>query len=373
MRHIPDGVLRRLHDEPLAVPDRVDDHVAGCERCGSRRAEIAVDADRAGRLISAPQLAPDLDVAWARFQRGLASQPSDDADVSRPPVRGPARRPSFPSVSLRAGLTIGAAGVVVAGTAAAASFTTVFAPTHIAPIALSRGDVQAIAAFTGLGDGQALGSFSTPTGSSTLRFGTLTWSSGRAQPASSLAQAADETGLAIRLPAHLPPGVGAVPRFDVAPRMKAVVTFNATAGGLAGSSVTLDAGPGVVAEYGGTSGTSGADVPTLGVVTVRRPTARSSGATTAQIEAFLLSQPGIPPELAEEIRLLGNLRTTLPVPVPSGASIRSIQVAGRPGVLLTDSSKAASAVVWEDGEGLLHAVAGILDPQDVLSVADQVD
>ncbi len=373
MRHIPDGVLRRLHDEPLAVPDRVSDHMAECERCTARRAVIVAEAERSGRLLSAPQLAPDVDVAWARVQRGLASQSTGGAEEPRAPVRGPSRRARLPRVSLRAGLTIGAAGIVVAGTAAAATFTTVFAPTHVAPIALSQTDVQAIATLTGLGDGQSLGSFSTPTGSSALRFGTMTWSSGSVHPASSLAEAAGDAGLAIRLPARLPSGVGAVQRFVVQPRMKAVVRFNSAAAGLAGSSVTLDAGPGVAVEYGGTSGTNEAAVPTLGVVTMRRPTARSTGATMTQIEAFLLSRPGVPPELAEEVRLLGNLTTTLPVPVPPGASIRSVQVAGWPGVLLTDSSKVASAVVWEDGEGLLHAVAGVLDPRDLLYVADQVD
>jgi hypothetical protein len=264
---------------------------------------------------------------------------------------------------------MGAVGIVVAGTAAAATLTTIFAPTHVVPISLSQSDMRAIAAFTGLGDSQAPGGFSTANGSSTLRFGTITWSSGSGHPASSLAQAAADADLPVTLPDHLPSGVGAVQQFIVQPRVKAVIAFNSTAATLAGSSVTLDAGPGVVAQYGGTSGT---DVPTLGVVTMRRPTARSTGATMSQIEAFLLSQPGIPPELAEEIRLLGDLRTTLPVPVPSGASVRSVQVAGWPGVLLADSSNAASAVVWEDGRGLLHAVAGILDSQDVLNVADQI-
>jgi hypothetical protein len=155
----------------------------------------------------------------------------------------------------------------------------------------------------------------------------------------------------------------------VQPRVKAVVIFNSNAASLAGSAVTLDAGPAVVVEYAGTSGT---DVPTFGVATMRRPTARSMGATTGQIEAFLLSRPGISPELAEEIRLLGALRTTLPVPVPPGAAVRSVQVGGWPGVLLSDSSNATSAVVWEDGRGLLHAVVGILDSRDVLNVADQL-
>jgi hypothetical protein len=368
VRHIPDGVLRRLDDEPLAVPDRVTDHVAGCERCSARRAEIARDTERAAQLFSGPQLVPDIDIAWARLRRELES-PRAPGATERKPARVHAGGSRFPRISLRTGLAIGAVGVVVAGTAAAATLTTVFAPTHVAPVSVSQSDLRAIAALTGLGDGQALGGFTSPNGSSTLRFGTIRWSSGSAHPASSLAEAAAEAGFPVILPAHRPDGVGAVQQITVQPSLKAAVTFNSAAATLAGSSVTLDAGPAVVAEYGGTNG---ADVPTLGVATMRRPTARSTGATTSQIEAFLLSQPSIPPQLAEEIRLLGDLRTTFPVPVPPGASVRSVRVAGWPGVLLADSSNAAAAVVWEDGRGLIHAVVGILDSQDVLNVADQL-
>jgi hypothetical protein len=369
VRHVPDGVLRRLDDEPLAVPDRVADHLASCGRCSARRTEIAHDTEHVAQLFSAPQLVPDTDIAWARLQRELESRQAEGVDRRRQPPRIRPRPARFPSVSLRAGLAIGVIGILVAGTAAAATLTTIFAPTHVAPVSLSQSDLRAITAFTGLGDRQPLGGFSTPHGSSTLRFGTMTWSSGAAHPASSLARAAAEVGFPVTAPAHLPAGVGAVWRFIVQPRGSATVRFNSTVASLAGSSVTLDAGPGVVAEY---AGTSKAGVPTLGIATMRRPTARSTGATIRQIEAFLLSQPGIPPQLAEEIRLLGDLRTTLPVPVPPGASVRSVQVAGWPAVLLADSSDAASAVVWEDGRGLLHAVVGILDSQDVLNVAEQL-
>ena len=369
MRHISEGVLRRLDDEPVAVPDRVIEHLAGCGRCSARRAQIAHDAERAAQLFSAPQLVPDMDIAWARLQRELESRPADGADRRRPPARVRPRRLRFPMVSLRTGLVIGAVGVVVAGTAAAATLTTIFAPTHVAPVSLSQSDLQAIAAFTGLGDSQSLGGFSTPNGSSTLRFGTVTWSSGTAHPAPSIAQAAAEAGFPVSLPVRLPAGVGAVQQFIVQPRVKATVTFNSTAAGLAGSSVTVDAGPAVFAQYGGAGGSG---VPALAVATMRRPTAQSAGASLSQIEAFLLDRPGIPPQLAEEIRLLGDLRTTLPVPVPAGASVRSVQIGGWPGVLLADSSNAAAGVVWEDGHGLLHVVAGILDSQDVLNVANQL-
>jgi hypothetical protein len=49
-----------------------------------------------------------------------------------------------------------------------------------------------------------------------------------------------------------------------------------------------------------------------------------------------------------------------------------VRVAGWPGVLLADSSNVAAVVVWEDGRGMLHAVAGILDQEDVLNVANQL-
>lgn len=370
MRHIPDGVLRRLDDEPLAVPDRVTEHAAGCGRCSVRRARIALDTEFAARRFSAPQLVPDADLAWARLLRELHRRPEEGADRRRRPAPGFRRPVRFPRVSLRAGLVIGAVGIVVAGTAAAASLTTIFAPTHVAPVSLSQSDVRAITAFMGLGDSQVLGGFPAPNGSSAPRFGTIKWSSsGLAHPASSLAQATAQAGFPVSLPARLPAGVGTVKQFIVQPRVSATVTFNSAAAGLGGSSVRLDAGPAVLVEYAAASGT---ELPTLGVATMPRPTARSTGASMSQIEAFLLNQPGIPPELAEEVRLLGDLRTTLPVPVPLGASVRSVQVAGWPGVLLADSSNAASGVVWEDGRSMLHVVAGILDSQDLLNVADQL-
>jgi hypothetical protein len=368
VRHIPDGVLRRLDDEPLAIPDRVTDHLASCGHCDTRRLEIAGDADHAAQRLSGPQPVPDVDIAWARLQRELESQPTGGAARrSQPRVRP--RRVWFPRVSLRSGLALGAIGIVVAGTAAAATLTTIFAPTHLAPVSLSQSDLGAVAAVTGLGDSHAVGGFAAPNGSSRLRFGTITWSSATAHPTSSLARATAEAGFPVSLPAHLPAGVGAVQRLIVQPRVTAAVIFNSAAASLAGSSVTVDAGPAVVAQY---TGTSGADVPTLAVATMRRPTAQSTGANLREIEAFLLGQPGIPPQLAEEIRLLGDLRTTLPVPVPSGASARSVQVDGRPGILLADSSNAAAGVMWEDGQSLLHVVVGILNSQDVLNVANQL-
>ena len=149
MRHIADGMLRRLDDEPLAIPDRITDHLAGCEHCRARRGQIALDAESAARLLSAPQLVPDTGLAWGRLQRELHRTPERATDRLRTPVPSFRRRRGAPTVSLRAGLVIGAVATVVAGTAAAATLTTIFAPTHVAAVSVSRSDLRAITAFMG--------------------------------------------------------------------------------------------------------------------------------------------------------------------------------------------------------------------------------
>jgi hypothetical protein len=274
-------------------------------------------------------------------------------------------------MQLRVGIAVGAAAIVVAGTAAATTtLSTVFAPTHVAPLPLDRGDLRALVSFMGVGDGHILGGFPAASGSVTKSFGTIRWSSsGPAQRVATLAAASRAAGFVVSLPSRLPAGVGTPQGFTVQPRVEVTVSFDATDPKVGGGSATLAAGPAVLVEYG-SAGARG--LPSLGVLTFPRPTAVSSGATTNQIEAFLLSQPGVPPALAEELRLLGDLGTTLPVPVPPGTAARSVQVGTFPGVLVSDPSNAASGVVWEDAHGMLHVVAGLLDRQDVLNVADQL-
>ncbi len=370
MRHATEGELRRLYDDPLAVPDRMSDHVAACRRCATRRAGIAQATERCTRVLSGPQLVPDVDVAWARFERQMSETEDSGRERVGVVASAPWRRPRLMRVSLRTGVLIAAAGAVVAGTAAAATLTTVFAPTRVAPVTLNQSDLQDIADFMGLGDSHVIGGFSTPSGSRALPFGTIRWfSSGRAEAVTSLAQASSAAGFPVSLPSHLPSGVGRPEGIMLQPRVKVTVTFDSSAQGVAGASVVLYAGPAVAVEYGSANGI---DLPTLAVLTMPRPTAVSSGATISQIEAFLLRQPGISSELAEELRLLGDLGTTLPVPVPPGASVRSVEVGGSPGVLVADPSGVASGVIWENSAGMVHVVAGILDPQGVLNVADQI-
>ncbi len=179
--------------------------------------------------------------------------------------------------------------------------------------------------------------------------------------------------MTVTLPASLPAGVRGPTAFLALRRSSVTVTFGAKAGAaLSGSSLTVSVGPGILAEYGGATGVSVplGDVPALAVAALQRPTATSTGATTSQLESFLLSRPGFPQDLAGEIRLLGNLHDVLPVPVPSGLTQTSTSISGAPAVVLSLAG-VATGVVWEHGD-VVQTVGGLLDQQDLLGVARQL-
>jgi hypothetical protein len=139
---------------------------------------------------------------------------------------------------------------------------------------------------------------------------------------------------------------------------------------VSGTSLAVTGGPAMLVQYGGQAG--GTSLTTLGILTMRRPVATSTGATTTQLENFVLSRPGMPADLVRQIKLLGNLASVQPVPVPAGAASQQVRIGAWPGVLITAESGAASAVIWESQDGLVHVVAGLLDGKDILNVARQL-
>ncbi len=362
MSHVSSPVLRRLHDELMAVPDGAQAHLAACTRCQARHTTITQDARLAARLLTAPHMSADPDLAWARLQARLR----EPGPAARTSVRS--GRPRWMArLSLGTG-TLVTAGVVVAGAGAAAALSTVYTPTHVAPVPVSPGDLRAISSITQIGVAQVSDGLP-PSGTRQLAFGTLSWTSaGPAVAAASLAQARAQTHLPVTMPASLPAGVGPVSRVMVQPRLTVTIRFSQDAGGaVGGSTLVVNGGPGVVVQYGSASGAS--KLTTLVIAAMQRPVATSTGATARQLEAFLLSRPGLPSGLAQEIRMLGT--TALPVPVPPGMTGRHVTVGRSPAVLLTGSGVAAG-VVWESTDGVVHGVAGLLNQTDILNVARQL-
>ncbi|MGH9056641.1 MAG: hypothetical protein ACRDYY_12395 [Acidimicrobiales bacterium] len=368
MGHVSDGMLRRLSDEPFAVSDTAFEHVARCDRCQVRREGVATSARAAAEVLSGPQLVPDVDRAWADLQARLRR-----LDRPRRTWRpGRAARPAWIlGVSARTAVIGGVVSATLVGAASAAALTSVFAPTHVAPLKLNAGDLSELSQLLTVGNTGNAGGFPTPQGEGSLPFGKLRWvSSGPAHQVQTLSEAEALSGMTVSLPDRLPAGVGSPVDFVVQPRITATVSFDQAAGKLAGASATIEAGPVVSVAYGSNAGSL--DMPTLAVITMPRPTGTATGATISQIESYLLSRPGIPPELAQEIRLLGDPSTVLPVPTLAGMSSKQVQVAGHTGVVIGASGGVASAVIWEDGAGVVHAVGGLVDQQSVLSVANQL-
>ena len=366
MRHVPSPVLRRLVDEPMAVPDRARRHLAGCERCQTESSEMAGDASVAARLLSAPRDISDVDLEWILLHERLREQ-----DRPRPVTSHPWRMPRrLAHVPVGAG-TAAVAAVLAVGVGTAAALTTIYAPTRVAPVRVNQNDLQAIANITGISESQLSGELQ-PSGSLRLAFGELSWSTaGRAQQVSSIAQASALTHLAYSTPATLPAGVGSPSSIAIQPQVTATVHVSQSAGpAIGGSTLEITGGPAIVVQYGSRSGP--VSLTTLAIVAMQRPVASSTGATASQLETFLLSRPGVPAGLAQELRLAGSPGTTLPVPVPAGVSEQQLTIGGAAAVLVAEPSGAASGVIWEGRDGVAHAVGGLLDKADVLSVARQI-
>ena len=108
------------------------------------------------------------------------------------------------------------------------------------------------------------------------------------------------------------------------------------------------------------------------VVQAKSPTVEASGVSLQELRDFMLSLPGLPPETAAQIRAIGDLGSTLPVPVPAGESARKIQVNGAPGVIFAEAnSRISGGIVWQR-DGIVYAAAGALNESELLTLAGSV-
>ena len=158
------------------------------------------DAALAARLLSSPRGISDVDLEWILLQDRLEAPGAAQRPAGRAPGRMPRR---LAPISVGAGTAV-VAGVLAVGAAAAAVLNTVYAPTRVAPVQVSAGDIRAIENVTGIGTGQLPAS-----GSRQLTFGQVSWSTaGGPQQVSSIARASAITGLAFPAPGTLPGEIG---------------------------------------------------------------------------------------------------------------------------------------------------------------------
>ena len=356
MRHPTEGVLRRLLDEPAGVADSDREHVAGCPQCLGGLAAMREDAAFVEAALSTEGGA-DVDVAaaWGRLSTAArATGPGRAVPLRASRSRAVLRRPVVAALAVAVVLT-------GAGAAAAADWLQIFRTEQIAPVSLSTDDLIALPDLSAYGDVVVTGD-------------------GDVHQVPDAAAAAAETGLDVPELTTLPRGVSGEPVYQVGGEVSATFTFSADraaqaaaeAGktlpppppGLDGSRVRLVAGPGVAQVW-----SSSAGVPALVVGRAVAPSAFSSGVPFETVRDYLLSLPGLPDDVAAQLRTFAADGSTLPLPVPADqVTTSSAQVNGAPATVLATRDKTMAAVVWVDG-GVVTAVAGALDAEEVLSVA----
>ena len=351
MRHPSEGVLRRLVDEPAGVPDDERAHVAACPACLSRLESVRAEARLVGAALrtTAPV---DTDAAWARLSAVTASAPRPAAVLRSGRWRTAVRRPAVAALSA-------AVLVTGAGVAAANDWLPIFRTEQIAAVEFDPADLVAVPDLTAYGDLEVA-------------------SAPEPETVPDAATAEQRTGLDVPEVGDLPTGVTGEPAHEVLGQVSATFTFDpakaaqATDGelppppaGLAGSRFRIDAGPGVAAIWTQESG-----VPSLVVARAQAPTVFSDGVPFEAARDYLLSLPGLPAELADQLRAVSADGSTLPVPVPSDLadSEPADVVGGVPATVVTARNGLFAGVVWVE-DGIVTVVGGTVSAEEALDVA----
>ncbi|GAA4419391.1 hypothetical protein GCM10023169_10010 [Georgenia halophila] len=332
MRHPSEDVLRRVLEEPAGVADADREHVAGCQQCLGGLAAMRHDAAD-GRPASTDQ-----------------SRPTAHAGRSRAALRGP--------VAAALAVAVVLAG---AGAAAAGGWLQIFRTDEVAPVTVTEADLVELPDLSAYGDVEVTHDLDV-------------------REVADAAAAEQATGLAVPQVSELPRGVSGEPTFRVGGPVSAELTFSAqqaaeaaeAAGeaapppppGLDGSRFRLEAGPGLAAAWSSDHG-----APGLVVARAVAPTVHSSGVPFETARDYLLSLPGLPEDVAAQLRAFEPDGSTLPLPVPADeVTTSSAQIGDVPATVLVTRDRTMAAVVWVD-DGVVTAVAGALDADEVLSIA----
>jgi hypothetical protein len=355
MRHPTDGTLRRLLDEPAGVPDADREHVAACPTCLGDLGRVRTDARLTGAALEVPEAGDvDVDVAWARLSRATPPVGRATAAGRSSRWRAAVRKPVVAAVS--AVVLLSGAGV-----AAANDWLPIFRTERVDPVQITSTDLVQLPDLSAYGDLQVTREPDT-------------------EQVADAATARERTGLTVPEVAELPEGVTGQPAYQVAGVVSATFTFSAEKAaqaataegevlppppaGLDGSSLRLEAGPGVAAVWSQPTG-----VPTLVVAHVVAPQVYSSGVPFETVRDYLLSLPGLPAGLADQLRDLSADGATLPLPVPAELVTSSTaDVGGFPATVLTSRDGLFAGVVWVEN-GVMTGVAGSLSADELLSVA----
>lgn len=357
MKHLDSGELRRMLDEPQAFADEVRLHAQTCEECRSRSAMLEEDAKHAERALQG-----EVSVDDARAY-----------DAIRRRAAAPAAMQSwYPAIS---GAALAAAFVLALlfsplGTYAR-SFLTIFQPSQFEPIRVSRADLENLRLLPQAGDVGIVRTSRKP----------------QRSHYDSIAGAQKHAAFTLLQPSALPPNFGTVRTFTINSPGEMTFTFSAAKAqafekrshkalppmpaGIDGTTLRLQTGAVFNAHYEASqSGKASKGTAFFEVIEAPAPRVTSTGVSLDTLERYLLSMPNVSPNLAAQIRALGDIQNTVPVPVViAKQTARTVSVHGASGLAIGDNTGLGAGVMWQKN-GIIYVVAGPLSMDEVMRVAD---
>jgi hypothetical protein len=345
-------------DDPDAITAPDQEHFSTCAECKARQEALGADARAAAALLTVPAAGFDAAAAY----KHITAAPARPRYGFRLPIIKPSTRPVL------AGLALAVLVAVVA--TASVNVEQIFAPKTVTPVPVTLAELQTLPDLSAYGD--------------------ITWSQ-QPTPQIGLSKADAEKVAGFSAPTvnSLPAGTSSTVTYAALSQATGIFKFSAAKAeaaaaangktipkmpaGMDGSTLTLTMGPALLVVYGdlpkADSSQTGFTLPQLIVAESNAPSVSSTGVTVAQLEDYLLAQPGISPQLAADIRAIGDPTTTLPIPVPvQFATSSKVTVQGVPGVALGDNTGVGAAVIWIKGH--VFFVGGSLKQSDALAVAN---
>jgi hypothetical protein len=365
--HLGDGALRRMIDEPLAASEADRRHLESCAGCCERSEVLAGEARLASTLLAVPSFELDTPAALARV--------SNLAAVAPAPRRAWARlRWSMPRMARPLVLVAAVVALLLVGSAEAPSLLTIFQvkpDSGVTAVTVTQPTQGAVAGLPDLSQYGTTNVLEQGTTQTVLTAAEATHLSGLTPPAAP----ADYAGKTITYTVIGQSKVSFT--FDQAKATAAAAAAGKPAPvfppGIDKTTLTVTIGPAVGEVFGAISKTT--DLSNLPLIAgaAKPPVVTSDGVSAAELEGFLVQQPGIAGNatLVAEIKAIGDplAAGNLVIPVPANlATSKPATVNGSSGVLIADNTGMVKGLVWEKG-GIVYAVGGHFDEQQLTNLA----
>lgn len=362
MKHLDSGELRRMIDEPQTFSNPQREHARTCSECRARLEDLREHARTADDALAGEPEIADAAAAYHRVS-ARAAIPSRVTQLYRP----------LAAVAAAAAFALALALTPLGGYAR--SFLTIFEPRQFTPIEISRADLQSLHLLPQAND---VGTQRMVRKPQRTRY-------------SSFEQARKRVGFALLQPTMLPRGFGQVHNFFAMTPAEMTFTFSAVKAraferrshknlppmpaGLDGTTVRLQTGFAFQGDYEarakrGSSKVKGMrDSRSFELVEAQAPSVTSTGASLDTLERYLLSMPNVSPQLARQIRALGDIQSTVPVPVViDKQTAQRVTVNGTPALAIGDNTGLGAGVMWQKN-GKIYVVAGPLTMDEIMTVA----